>query len=125
MRHSYELGGAYYTSNLFLTQVAGFLIAKLFSEFGPTSIRDVIPLSWLYLFFACTLTVTVISFGSFMYLIDPKFRKTFYSFKTGFDHSKAYFLENEDDAHKVLILGYQQGQWTDIADEVQIYTHSK
>jgi len=120
-RHPYGLGGAYYTFNAFMTQASAFPIAYLYSKYSHAPI----PLSKLCQFFSCTFLVWFVSFVLFLFLIEPKFRKTFYSKKTGCDVAKAYFLANEDDAHKVLIFGTQQDKWIDIAPEVEIWSHSK
>lgn len=122
-RHPYELGGAYYTFNAFMTQASAFPIAYLYSEYSI--VKDKMPLSTLIQIFCCTFFVWFISFGLFLFLIDEKHRKTFFSLKTGCDVSKAYFLENEDDEHKALIFGCQQGQWSDIANDVEKWSHSR
>ena len=121
LRHAYACGGAYFTFNAFTTQVSNFVIAYLFNKYSEDA--DKIPM--LYTLLGGLFLVWLISYALFLYLIDSKYRQTFYSFKTGCDFTKAYFLDNDEDAKKVIIFGCQQSHWIDIAPDVEIWSHSK
>jgi len=120
-RHSYDCGGAYFTFNAFTTQVSNFAITYLFYKYSEDA--DKIPM--LYPLFSGLFFVWLISYVLFLFLIDSKYRQTFYSFKTGYDFNKAYFLDNDEDEKKVIIFGCQQSHWIDIAPDVEIWSHSK
>jgi hypothetical protein len=51
--------------------------------------------------------------------IKPAYRRTFWSAQTGSAHAQSYFLDNDDDATRIEIFGFNERQWRAIRARVK------
>jgi hypothetical protein len=51
--------------------------------------------------------------------IKPAYRRTFWSAQTGCAHAQSYFLDNDDDATRIEIFGFNERQWRAIRARVR------
>jgi hypothetical protein len=76
---------------------------------------------------AVTLLVLWLATFSFLivYVIVPEYRKTFWSFRTGFQKTQAFFLDNVgNDAKRLTLMGCNRMHWRAIEGDVKAWTHA-
>jgi hypothetical protein len=68
------------------------------------------------------LWLTIFSFLIF-YVIVPEYRKTFFSFQTGWQKSQSYFLDNEGhDDKRSAVFDDNRRSWRSIEEDVKAWT---
>jgi hypothetical protein len=123
-KHPYELGGAYFSFNLMTTQISVPVIGYLYHKHydGEDKIDET--LTWVTVATLLVLWFVIFTFLIF-YVIVPSYRKTFFSFQTGFQMSQSYFIDNEgDDATRTLIFTTSVAHWKGIENEVREWTNA-
>ncbi|GMH71148.1 hypothetical protein TrST_g11333 [Triparma strigata] len=71
------------------------------------------------------IALQVISFSSFLYIIEPKYRATFTSLRTGPMHCQFLFHNNTLDSEKIKVFEDNRDFWLPIKDEVKIWLNER
>ncbi|GMH93689.1 hypothetical protein TL16_g12697 [Triparma laevis f. inornata] len=130
-RHPYELGGTYWAFTLLSMPVVCFYfgsryLAYVDSEAGKArGLTMVLDATQVYGLVGGLLVVQVATFVFFLKNINPKFINTFYSTKSGNDFTKEYFLDHDDDEHKILVLNENRNKWVGIKDDIVKWVNDK
>ena len=115
-RHPYDLGGLYWTVNMFLALLASLVSVWIYTESGgEVSKKEV----WTLV--AYMVAGWLITFGLFLQLMKKGYQRTFFSTKTGKRHSMNYFLKGADDEMKSGVMGCNKHQWRPIREEVKTW----
>jgi hypothetical protein len=119
-----ELGGAYFAFNAVSAQASILLSVYLYNEYFEAEEGEK---KWdatmLWIFAIASIVSCVLLFAFFLSVVcDPKHRHSFYGLRTGWRHSCGYFLDFEDDEHKIKVFDINIMQWAGIADEVMAWT---
>jgi hypothetical protein len=142
-----EAGGVYFCVNAVLNTVAAFAAAGLYSANGapadgaPSDLHPmgnvssagsnrtasgdvgaVLGDSWLYGVVGLLATTWAVAFACLLLTMKRQYLPTFYSFQTGFDYSRSYFLDNEgNDAVRVNIFYRNERHWRSIRQQVRLW----
>jgi hypothetical protein len=117
-RGSAEMGGIYWTASMLLAITVPFaVVAFYFANPTPGAVklsekdawRIVNSLSGAWLVF----------FLLFLALMKKRFRRTFFSFETGYEWARKFFLKGETDEVKSAVTGCNRKQWKKIEGEVK------
>ncbi|GMH91809.1 hypothetical protein TrST_g2648 [Triparma strigata] len=116
-RHPYELGGLYFSLNMFLPLLG--LTVVLASDLVKDNLSEstVELLTSLVTVLGGSLTVLL---GAFLLLMNKEYRHTFFSFDSGHKLTRRLFLEG-DDVSKAQVFGSHEFQWTPIRDKVKAW----
>ncbi|GMI17500.1 hypothetical protein TrLO_g6041 [Triparma laevis f. longispina] len=113
-RHPFELGGLYYSINLF-TPLIGLGLLLAFVDMGGAFNDSVVKtLSNFTLLLGAGLVLLA---ALFLLLMSKKYRHTFFSVETGKQMTMRTFLHG-DDYTRSLIFGTNKSHWIDIEDKV-------
>jgi len=107
-RHDGELGGLYWTVNMFLALLAS-VVCVWTSDGGATEWTLVGAASGAW----------VLTFGLFLLLMKKGYRRTFFTTRTGNEWAMSYFLEGKTDDIKQEVLMHNKNQWKAIRGEVK------
>ena len=123
MRHPWELGGVYYTVNMFMALLVSVVSVAMFAASRTSWVALDIKLSpdqaWLIM--AGLGGGWLLSFGLFLLLIKKGYKRTFFSTMTGKQMTQNYFLKGKDDFEKHHLLGNNRKQWKEIEDRVKAW----
>jgi hypothetical protein len=116
LRHPNEVGGAYWLFGLVLTMVSlpVSIYIYLFSPYVDDNPIDIASFIVKYI-----IPVTTICLAVFFFTIESKYLHTFWSPQRSKDMSMAYFLEGENDATKIKVLGHSRHHWVSIEGEIK------
>ena len=103
-----ELGGLFWTLNMFLALAASFVCVW---------IGDGERTEWMFV--GAASGAFTLSFGLFLLLTKKGYRRTFFTTKTGCDWAMDFFLKGEDDEAKQNVLGCNKKMWKAIRGEVK------
>jgi hypothetical protein len=79
--------------------------------------------STLWKLVTASVTLWTILFTYFIFnVIDPEYRKTFWSTQTGWQKSCSYFLDNDDDCTRMIVFTDNPILWRSIAPQVKEWT---
>ncbi|GMI30022.1 hypothetical protein TeGR_g2987 [Tetraparma gracilis] len=117
-RMPFDFGGFYYNFNSVVAIVVPFVALEAYvdakgEEFDASAMRSVITAlscTWLALF------------GTFLLLMQPGYKHTFFNTKTGRKHAQEYFTDSDDDGRKNQILTVNARLWAPIRDDVRNWT---
>ncbi|GMH72902.1 hypothetical protein TL16_g06036 [Triparma laevis f. inornata] len=117
-RHPYEIGGLYFTLNMFLPLVG---LAAILSSDLLTLTKDTIKLlTRLTVVLGISLILLV---GLFFALMNGEYRHTFFSVETGGEMRRRLFLEG-DDKMKYTIFEVTREYWSPIGDKVEAWVRA-
>ncbi|GMH92018.1 hypothetical protein TrST_g565 [Triparma strigata] len=118
-RHPYELGGLFWSINMFLPLLG--LVAVIASDL-PKGIFSEATLE-LFTSYIMVLGFSLLSFLSlFLLLMNKEYRHTFFSMETGAHLTRSAFTDGEDDFEKSYLIGCNEDQWKlFIGDEVEAW----
>jgi hypothetical protein len=124
MRNPYELGGIYFSFNLMTTQVSVPVCVYLYFKYYDGANKLDETMTWIIAITLLLLWLAAFSFLIF-YVIVPEYRKTFWSFQTGWQKSQAFFLDNEDnEERRIVVFNNIQANWKSIEEDVKAWTHA-
>ncbi|GMH76585.1 hypothetical protein TrLO_g11870 [Triparma laevis f. longispina] len=116
-RHPYEIGGLYFSLNMFLPSLGlAFLLASDLAK-GSLSESTLALLSSLVMILGGSL---VTLFGAFLLLMNKEYRHTFLSIETGGQLLRWLFLEG-DDVSKAQVFKKNKILWAPIRDKVAVW----
>jgi hypothetical protein len=115
LRHPGELGGFYWTSNIFMAFTASFVIAKVYFMKSASPVVEEGPVFSVLSYLAGAWAVT---FCVFLFLMRKEYRATFFSAKLGKEVTMDYFWEDSDES-KALVLTSNKKQWKEIEPAVK------
>jgi len=128
-RNSPELGGLFWTLNMFLALLASF--ASVFVYYGDTGEEvELITTDQNSTAFeieervAWTLVGSlsgawVVVFGVFLLLMKKEYRRTFFTTRKGKQWTMDFFVKGVDDAQKSVVMTRNKKQWRAIRGDVQ------
>jgi hypothetical protein len=124
-RGSGEMGGIYWTTNLVLAVLIAFASVPFYFAFANTD-DDVKRLDerTAYVVMSGTCLAFILNFAYFIYQMEPKYRRTFFSFETGVTWVHNYFLKGATDSVRVQVSFFNNHQWKSIRPEVVDYFHA-
>jgi hypothetical protein len=117
-RHPYEMGGAYWTFNMFLALMSPF--AAVYVYFRITEEEPVVEEGAMWNLVSALGGAWVATFCLFLKSMKAKYRKTFFSLETGSDITVSYF-ESMDDAVKSKVFTKNKILWTEIAPDAKAW----
>jgi len=103
-----ELGGLYWTVNIFLALLASFVCVWVGGGGG---------MEWMLV--GAASGAFTLSFGLFLLLMKKEYRSSFFDTKTGKQWAMDFFLKGEDDKAKQNVLGCNKKMWRAIRGEVK------
>ena len=109
-----ELGGLYWTANMFLALGSSFACVWV-GRGGKLEFTLVGMATGLW----------ILSFGIFMGLMKKKYRQGFWSTKTGREWAMDFFIKGEDDFAKQNIFGCNPKQWVAIREDVKKWVQKR
>jgi len=107
-RHDVELGGLFWTVNMFSAMLASFACV-LVGDGGRVE--------WLLV--GAASGAFTLSFGLFLLLMKKEYRRTFFSTRSGKEWAMDFFLKGEDDHIKKKVLTLNKKMWRAIRGEVK------
>ena len=107
-RHDAELGGLFWTLNMFLALAASFVCVW---------VGDGGMVEWTLV--GAASGAWVLTFGLFLLLMKKGYRRTFFSTRTGKQWTMNFFLKGTEDSVKKVTVGHNQKQWRSIRGEVK------
>jgi hypothetical protein len=119
-RHSFELGGAYWTASVLLALGVSFAIVRWYFSVVPAE-EQVMEEDAAWRIVTALSASWVAAFAAFLYVIDERFRHTFYSTQRGYELTCAHFLEGEDDEAKMRVFQHNEAQYTSIYEELRAF----
>ena len=119
-RHPYEVGGLYFTLNLFLPLI-GLTVMLPFGLLSKTFSEDVIEL--LTSLTGVLGTTLIVIVGLFIALIDKEYRHTFFSSETGAQMTRRNFLEGTD-LMKADVFSNTEKHWYPIRAKVEAWVRA-
>ncbi|GMI08579.1 hypothetical protein TrVE_jg7387 [Triparma verrucosa] len=131
LRHPYEHGGAYWAFTILSTPVICFYFGSRYLAFMDNEAEKADELSMVlnstqvYGMIGGLLVLQVTAFAFFLRTINPEFIHTFYSTTTGNDNTMGYFLNHEDDEHKMIIFDENKHKWVRIKEDVVKWVNEK
>jgi len=118
-RHPGELGGLYWTVNMFLALVASVASVWVYYEKGEGLGMEQ-STAWLLVGLLCGLWT--VSFGVFFVLMKKEYRRTFISTELGKQQSMNLFIKGENDETKVAMFSDNKLRWATIRPQVKEWT---
>ena len=118
-----ELGGIYWTFSMFTSIVMGPVSALLY--FAVTDPGEVVREKEVVLLAICLLAGGwLLSFGVFLWTMNPKYRHTFFSRQTGNQWVQSHFLDGDTDEKKARIVRRDRHLWNSIRPQVRVWFHA-
>ena len=117
-RHPSELGGMYWTVNVMLAMVMSAASVRIYYDNGETGLDK----EFAYEVVGSLCTAYVVTFGLFLALIKPGYRRTFFTAETGRSIQWRKFASN-DEAVKSRILEVKQALWVEHQEDVKTWVH--
>ena len=117
-RHSFELGGAFWSFNVFSNQAFCFISVLLYGVYSDAS-KDVVEVLWkvvggLFIF-------SMLNFGLFLKSIDKNYLWTFFDICTGEDYVVDRFREAENDAAKFVAFSIHPSFYKKINEDLMVW----
>ena len=103
-----DLGGLYWTANMFLA---------LLASFGSVWVGSGGQTEWTLM--GAASGAWVLAFGLFLLLMKKEYRRTFFSTKPGKQWTMDFFLKGEDDEAKHIVFDHNKNQWRAIRGDVK------
>jgi hypothetical protein len=117
-RHPYELGGLYWTLNIFMALGFSFVAVYVYAQRDLTEALSAAN-AWNGTIF---LTASwLASFVAFLSLCNKGYRRTFFSTYLGKQMTIESFTLGDDDAAKSIIFSCNRNQWRSIEDDVKAW----
>jgi len=107
-RHTTELGGLFWTLNMFLALLASLACVWVSGGGG---------MEWALV--GAGSGAFTLSFGLFLLLMKKEYRRTFWSTRTGKQWTMDFFLKGKDDGTRKTTIMRNQKQWRAIRGEVK------
>jgi len=114
MRASQELGGVYWTFSMVVSFGMAFLSLWLYSHH-----EQGVMVFYMQVAVPVLVGIWIALFATMVRLMKRDYRKSFFSFETGAEQTRALFLETRDDAKKSKIFKKNPRQWKSIRGEVK------
>eukprot|EP00520_Triparma_pacifica_P007799 CAMPEP_0118643542 /NCGR_PEP_ID=MMETSP0785-20121206/6448_1 /TAXON_ID=91992 /ORGANISM="Bolidomonas pacifica, Strain CCMP 1866" /LENGTH=255 /DNA_ID=CAMNT_0006535215 /DNA_START=52 /DNA_END=815 /DNA_ORIENTATION=- len=120
-RHSYELGGMYWTFGFALTMGSLPVVISIYER--QVGAASVVSLAWRLLY--DLIPSTLVIFSVFFFNIEKEYRHTFYSTERGIDVIIKRFRESNDEEIKAwAIFESSKHWWKSIEEEVRHWVES-
>ena len=118
-RHTSDLGGAYFTANLFINQALCFVAVSFYNRHynGNNAIDGESLLNGMI----CASILFFLTFALFIYKIVPKYRKSFFTTMTGKEYACQTFHEAKTDEAKFLIFKKHRSYYKSIEEELRAW----
>jgi hypothetical protein len=118
-RHPFEMGGAVWTANMCVGQLAVFGITYLFTaeERGGRAISD--EMIWKVVF--CVFGALFLSFALLLWNATPGYLQTFWDTRTASRTNNDLFLLSDDAETKLQVFTDTAAYWEGIRDELKRY----
>ena len=116
-RHPYEMGGLYWTGNMFLALLASFGSVWVYLQSGKDEVRE--GEAWALVGYMGG--AWAITFGLFLLLMKKEYRGTFYTAMSGTQFTMNFFLRGIDDEQKSKVVRCNKPHWVPIRDEVKTW----
>ncbi|GMH95050.1 hypothetical protein TL16_g13066 [Triparma laevis f. inornata] len=120
-RHPYEVGGIYFTINLFLPTI-GLVAVMLSMDLSAHNFSDT-TITFLETVVPVLVSSLVFLFGLFFVIINKEYWRTFFSFETGAQMTRRNFLDG-DNVMKCEVFGCHASQWYPIKGKVEQWVSS-
>jgi len=123
-----ELGGLFWTVNMFLALLASFLsVFVYYADFGEetelttdhksTAFEIEERVAWTLV--GSLSGAWVVVFGVFLLLMKKEYRRTFFTTRLGKQWTMDFFLKGTEDAKKKVTVGHNKAQWRAIREDVK------
>jgi hypothetical protein len=123
-RNPVDLGGAYWLLNAVMSQLSCFASVVLYDMYYVGDAR--IGGSFLYGIVGALGFVWLLSFGAFLRIIKPEYRRTFVSLQSGSDYIISYFRDNAgNEARRIEIFYCNELMWRSIRPAAKAWVRSR
>jgi len=113
-RHPAEIGGLYWTVNMFLALLGSFVSVIVYYESGGGEVEERV--AWTLVGSLSGAWVAI--FGVLLLLMKNDYRQTFFSTKTGKQTTQDYF-KSSDDSVKKEVITENKLSWREIREDVK------
>jgi hypothetical protein len=120
-RGSAELGGAYWTFNMFMALIMCFVIQEIRYGSSNKTSDFAVDEETAWKLTCCLCFAWVLVFVLFLTLMKKGFMHTFFGFETGFEWARKFFQKGETDDVKAAIFGCNREQWRAIDEDVKVW----
>jgi hypothetical protein len=119
-----EMGGIYWSINLMLGVIIAFASVPFYFDFVNTD-NDVKALDkrTTYVVMSGICATFILNFAYFVYQMEPKYRKTFFSFETGVTWVQNFFLHGATDEARAQTVLCNYHMWKSIRTDVVEWFH--
>jgi hypothetical protein len=117
-RHPGELGGAYWSLNMVLAVIVTFGCTH-FYFFLKEGDEESLPQDAVWTGIYALAGSWAVTFATFLKLMKPEFRVSFFTTLTGSHYIQNCFFECEHDAGKVDVFANHPNKWIEIRDDVK------
>ncbi len=117
-RGAAELGGLFWTLNMFMAILTPFAAIKLY--YAITKLQDYVLEERVAWALASSLSVSwILFFILFLMLMNKKYRWTFFTTETGNDWAMSFFLKGDTDAKRAKPLRLNENKWRKIRPQMK------
>ena len=110
-----ELGGIYWTGNMFLALLGSFFSVWAYAREGVGGVEE----RGVWTLVGSLSGVWLLSFGVFLLLMKQEYRATFWSTRLGKQWTMDFFLLGEVDSKKKSTVAHSKAQWREVRGEVK------
>ena len=119
-----ELGGAYWSFNVFSVAALSIAVIPLYFAYGDHG-QIAIERDSMTTMISSLVGVWFASFCALVLFMDPKYRGSFVSLQTGKEWVRSFFLKTEEESIKIKILANNPRLWDDIRPQVREWCHQR
>jgi len=116
-RHPNELGGLYWTMNMFLALAASFGSVWVYAENGGEEVGE--KDAWMMV--GCLGGAWFITFAVFLGLMKKGYRRTFFSTTSGKANTSNYFLLRTDESVRCIMITDNKLLWREMRADVKTW----
>ena len=125
-RHPYEFGGAYFSFTMISTPVVCFYFGSRYlsyveGEEAKEKLKNIFSSELVYGAIGGLIFLQMVSSFMFLRLIEPKYRSSFLSLKTGSQHVVETFRTATNERVKIGVMNNHRSMWKEIEEDVRVY----
>ncbi|GMH85404.1 hypothetical protein TrVE_jg323 [Triparma verrucosa] len=125
-RHPYEFRGAYFSFTMISTPVVCFYFGSRYlsyveGEEAKEKLKNIFSSELVYGAIGGLIFLQMVSSFMFLRLIEPKYRSSFLSLKTGSQHVVETFRTATNERAKIGVMNNHRSMWKEIEEDVRVW----